>query len=75
MTKEREFDLQERLVDYAVRIIKLSEALPETRAGAQRRRAEPTARRGSASYLGYWIFLVGCWILKIGENNPAAANT
>ena len=33
MTKEREFDLQERLVDYAVRIIKLSEALPETKAG------------------------------------------
>lgn len=33
MIKEREFDLQERLVDYAVRIIKLSEALPETKAG------------------------------------------
>ena len=33
MTKERAFDLQERLVDYAVRIIKLSEALPETKAG------------------------------------------
>jgi len=33
MIKEREFDLQDRLVDYAVRIIKLSEALPETKAG------------------------------------------
>ena len=33
MKKEREYDLQDRLVDYAVRIIKLSEALPETRAG------------------------------------------
>ena len=33
MTKEREFDLQDRLVDYAVRIIGLSEALPETKAG------------------------------------------
>jgi len=33
MTKEREYDLQDRLVDYAVRIIKLSEALPETKAG------------------------------------------
>ncbi len=33
MTKEREFDLQDRLIDYAVRIITLSEALPETRAG------------------------------------------
>lgn len=33
MTKERAYDLQDRLIDYAVRIIKLSEALPETRAG------------------------------------------
>jgi four helix bundle protein len=33
MKKERLFDLQDRLVDYAVRIIKLSEALPETKAG------------------------------------------
>jgi len=33
MSKEREFDLQDRLIDYAVRIIKLSEALPETKAG------------------------------------------
>jgi four helix bundle protein len=33
MSKEREFDLQDRFVDYAVRIIKLSEALPETRTG------------------------------------------
>lgn len=33
MKKERQYDLQDRLVDYAVRIIKLSEALPETKAG------------------------------------------
>jgi four helix bundle protein len=33
MTKARAFDLQDRLIDYAVRIISLSEALPETRAG------------------------------------------
>ena len=33
MTKEREYDLQDRLIDYAVRIIKLSEALPDTKAG------------------------------------------
>lgn len=33
MTKERVYDLQDRLIDYAVRIIKLSEALPDTRAG------------------------------------------
>jgi len=31
--KERVFDLQDRLIDFAVRIIKLSNALPETRAG------------------------------------------
>ena len=33
MTNDREFDLQDRLIEYAVRIITLSEALPETRAG------------------------------------------
>ena len=33
MKKERQYDLQDRLVDYAVRIIKLSEALPETKTG------------------------------------------
>ena len=33
MAQEREFDLQDRLVDYAVRIIKLCEALPDTKTG------------------------------------------
>ena len=33
MNKEKQFDLQDRLIDYAVRIIKLSEALPNTKAG------------------------------------------
>ena len=33
VTKEREFNLQDRLVDYSVRIIALSEGLPETKAG------------------------------------------
>ena len=33
MKKEREYDLQDRLVAFAVRIIKLSEALPNTKAG------------------------------------------
>jgi len=33
MKKERRYDLQDRLVAYAVRIIKLSETLPETKAG------------------------------------------
>jgi len=33
MSEKREYNLQERLIDYAVRIIKLSEALPDTKAG------------------------------------------
>ena len=33
MAKERAFDLQDRLIDYAVRVIALSEALPDTKAG------------------------------------------
>ena len=32
--KEGSFDLKERLIDFAVRIIRLSEALPATKAGA-----------------------------------------
>ena len=31
--KERKFDLQERLIDYAVRIIKMSEKLPNAKTG------------------------------------------
>ena len=33
MTEKKAFDLQDRLIDFAVRIIKLSEALPDTKAG------------------------------------------
>jgi len=33
MKKERQYDLQDRLIDFSVRIIKLSEALPDTKAG------------------------------------------
>lgn len=33
MSKENEFDIEERLIDFAVRIIKLTEALPATRSG------------------------------------------
>jgi four helix bundle protein len=33
MQKERQYDLQDRLVGYAVRIIKLSAALPKTKSG------------------------------------------
>jgi hypothetical protein len=31
--KEKKFDLQDRLIDFAVRIIKLAEALPNTKIG------------------------------------------
>ncbi len=33
MTKGKTFDLQDRFVDYAVRIIRLAEAIPESKAG------------------------------------------
>jgi len=33
MKNDRTYDLQDRLIDYSVRIIKLSEALPDTKAG------------------------------------------
>ena len=52
--KAREFDLEDRLVDYASSIIELTESLPNTRAGNHvashycgpaRRRRRITARR------------------------------
>jgi len=33
MTKEKEYDLQDRLIEYSVRIIKLSKVLPDSKAG------------------------------------------
>ena len=33
MSKDYKYDLEERLIDFAVKIIKLSEALPSTRTG------------------------------------------
>jgi four helix bundle protein len=33
MVREREYDLQDRLVKYAIRIVRLSESLPDTKAG------------------------------------------
>ena len=33
MMKEKQFDLQDRFIDFAVRIIKLAEAIPENKAG------------------------------------------
>jgi len=52
--KGRTFDLQDRFVEYAVRIIRLSDALPETRAGrhicsqALRSGTSPAAHYGEA---------------------------
>ncbi len=34
MIKEGSFDLKDRLIEYAVRIIRLSEALPSSKAGS-----------------------------------------
>ena len=33
MPKESQFNLQDRMIDYAVRIVRLSEALPDTKSG------------------------------------------
>ena len=33
MSKERKFDIEERLIDFAVRIIRTAESLPKTKAG------------------------------------------
>jgi len=33
MTKERQYDLKERLIDFSARIIKLAEILPDSKAG------------------------------------------
>jgi hypothetical protein len=51
MNKERKFDLQDRLIDYAVRIIKLSKALPDTKAG--RHVSSQILRRGTITIVKY----------------------
>ncbi len=33
MTKDRQYDLKERLIDFSARIIKLAESLPDSKAG------------------------------------------
>jgi len=33
MSKERKFDIEERLIDFAIRIIRTAESLPKTKAG------------------------------------------
>ena len=54
MTKDRTFDLRERLIDYAVRIVKLSEVMPATKSGAHiaaqilRSGTSPAANYGEA---------------------------
>ena len=54
MMKEREYNLQDRLVEFAVRIIKRSEALPDTKADRHvssqmlRSRTSPAPNYGEA---------------------------
>ena len=62
MTKEREFDLQDRLIDYSVRIIALSEALPETKAGKHiALQITPETSSGCKHLeIGYSLLAVGC---------------
>ena len=78
MMKERKFDLQERLIDYAVRIIKMSEKLPNTKIGnhirAQILRSgtspapnylKALIQRKRIIKLGYSTFRVHYWIFKM----------
>jgi len=56
VNEDKKFDLQERLVDFAVRIINVVEALPESRAGRQvanqliRSGTSPAAERTKNEY-------------------------
>ena len=67
MTKEREYDLQDRFIDFAVRIIKLSEALPETKAGKHvcsqilRSGTSPAPNYGAEKGSGLFVWRVGAW--------------
>jgi len=51
VNEDKKFDLQERLVDFAVRIINVVEALPESRAGRQV--ANQLIRSGTAPAANY----------------------
>ena len=71
--KEKKFDLQDRFIDFAVRIIRLSEAIPESKAGRHictqvlrsgTSRLQIMERRKIESPLGNWKFLVEYWIFK-----------
>jgi len=76
---ERKYDLEDRLVDYAVRVINVSEKLPDTKAGKHisiqllRSGTSPAANYGetqsavSAKDFVHKVkiaFLVEYWILK-----------
>jgi four helix bundle protein len=50
--KERQFDLQDRLIDFAVRVIRLSEALPENSTGKHIRLQLLRSGTSSASNYG-----------------------
>ncbi len=65
MTGARHYDLQDRLIDYAVRIIALSEALL-AKADFAHKQSEQRRRARNDNVLPWiWIFRVGCWILKL----------
>jgi len=51
MSKESTFDLEDRLVDFAARCIKVSDALPETKAGQHL--AGQLCRSGTSPALNY----------------------
>lgn len=51
MSKERQFDLEERLIGFAARAIKVAEALPNTRSGSCL--ADQLTRSGTSPALNY----------------------
>ena len=51
MTKEQQFDLEERLIGFSVRCIKVAESLPNTRAGLHL--GDQLTRSGTSPSLNY----------------------
>ena len=64
--KHRKYDLEERLIDFAVRIINVVEALPNTRAGNHI--AGQLVRCGTAAAPNYSIFNIPCSVFIIQNN-------
>ena len=64
---QKKFDLQERFIDYAVRIIKISEQLPETKAvgGSNTKKRIRRKRKMRDSDKNTWLLDIPCWILEI----------